>query len=185
MNRLAYSRVYLAGPIDRVSDRGAIWREDISDFLWQNHIGVLNPSKKPIVGLPGENDDFVIERTRLKLEGKFDEVHRIMKEVVAVDLRFIDLSDFVILHVDTKAHMCGSYNEQTHACLQRKPVLVHCPTGKIDVPDWLWGICKHEEFFSDWQSLKLYIREIAYKNKQVHSRWKFVNYSQVYQWKLT
>jgi nucleoside 2-deoxyribosyltransferase len=185
MNRLAYSRAYLAGPIDRVSDRGAFWREDISDFLLQNHIGVLNPSKKPMIGHRDEDDDFVVERTKYKIAGEFDKVHEIMKEVVSTDLRLIDLSDFVILHIDTKVHMCGSYNEQTHACLQRKPVLIHCNTGKVDVPDWLWGICKHEEFFSDWQSLKLYIRDIAYKNRKVHNRWKFVDYAKVYQWKLT
>jgi hypothetical protein len=185
MNRLAYSRAYLAGPIDRVTDRGIQWRQDISEFLWQHKIGVINPCDKPIVGAVPEDDNFVTQRKVLKEAGKYDELHSLIKEVVATDLRSIDLSDFVILHIDTKVHMCGSYNEQTHASLQRKPILVHCPSGKNDVPDWLYGICKHEEFFSTWDQLKSYIREVAYKNKTVNSRWRFFDYNKVYKWNLT
>jgi len=185
MNRLSYAKAYLVGPIDRISDRGAFWRQDISDFLAHNHIGVINPCDKPIINARAENDDFVIERQKLKKLGKFDELHEIMKDIVAVDLASIDRSDFVIMNVDTSVHMCGSYNEQTHASLQRKPILIHCASGKVDVPDWLYGICKHEEFFEDWDSLKKYIRDVAYKNKPVNNRWKFFDYSKIYKWTLT
>lgn len=180
MNRLSKSIAYLAGPIDRVSDRGVQWRQEISIFLRDLDIGVIDPCDKPIVGAIAERDDFIKSRTILKKAQKYDELHNIMRDIVATDLRSIDKADFIVLHVDTSVHMCGSYNEQTHAALQRKPVLVHCSNGLQDVPDWLYGICDHNEFFDNWSGLYNYIQEVALTNLEVSKRWKFFDYAKIY-----
>ena len=46
MNRLKRQRVYLAGAMDRVPDRGATWRENITPFLKDLGLVVFNPIKK-------------------------------------------------------------------------------------------------------------------------------------------
>lgn len=180
MNRLYKSLAYLAGPIDRIPDRGIQWRKDMSVFLRSRNIGVIDPCDKPVLGAIAEGDDFVKERHVLKSLGKYQELHDIMRDIVATDLRSIDKSDFVILHVDTGVHMCGSYNEQTHAALQRKPVLVHCPTGMIDVPDWLYGICDYNEFFTSWTDIYKYIDLVDRNLCEVSKRWKFFDYRKIY-----
>ena len=47
MNRLENQRVYLAGAMDRVADRGNGWRDNITPFLEKLNIIVFNPIKKP------------------------------------------------------------------------------------------------------------------------------------------
>ena len=46
-NRLKTQRVYLAGAMDRVVDRGTGWRDDITPFLEKLDIIVFNPISKP------------------------------------------------------------------------------------------------------------------------------------------
>jgi hypothetical protein len=47
MNRLQNQRVYLAGAMDRVPDRGNGWRDNITPFLERLGVVVFNPIKKP------------------------------------------------------------------------------------------------------------------------------------------
>ena len=47
MNRLKNQRVYLAGAMDRVADRGATWRDNITPFLEGLGVIVFNPISKP------------------------------------------------------------------------------------------------------------------------------------------
>jgi len=191
-NRLSGSIAYLAGPIDRAHDSGIQWRLDIQNYLWSLNIGVLNPCDKPMDwGI--ESESTINERHKLK-EIAFNrykkgldnhnlccDIHEQVKKIVAADLRCIDKCDFVILYIDTDVHMCGSYNEQTHACLQRKPVVVCCKQGKFGVPDWLWGICQHDMFFGSWNEVKDYIYSIAFNNNVEHfRRWRFFDMNKVY-----
>lgn len=180
-NKLAYSRAYLIGPIDRVEGLGIEWRLDMSAFLWSNHIGVLNPCDKPTKELWSEGEEWAAYKKELKLNNK-DKLHNEMAKIAAFDLRCVDICDFAIMHVDIDVHTCGSYNEQAWISLQRKPILIHCKQGKNNVPDWLFGVCKHSEFFSTWVDLKDYITQLAYTDFKPHKRWQFLDYSKVYKW---
>ena len=195
MNKLKGSIFYLAGPMDRIPDRGVEWREDMQLFLWDDiGAGVFNPCDKPISwGTEDENsrqwrtDSLKKAETLHRLGHKheadkiYDVVCDNMKDVVASDLGGVDKSDAVILYVDLDVHMCGSYNEQTHGCLQRKPVIVCCKQGKYQVPHWLLGICNHNMFFNNWDEVKKYIRHVAFSPKIEHyKRWKFFDYEKIY-----
>ena len=193
-HRLAGHIAYLAGPMDRVEDRGVEWRIDIEQFLQGMDIGVLNPCNKPLDwGVEDEDarmwrKESILKAEKLWNNGHLHESHKIckaiheqMRDIVGSDLRCVDHCHFVILHVDLAVHSCGSYNEQTHACLQRKPVIVHCKQGKHHVPDWLWGICQHEMFFSTWDHVKQYIEHMAYDEKVEHlKRWRFFDMNKIY-----
>jgi len=194
MNRLKGMVGYLAGPMDEVDDCGRDWRLEMQHFLWGLGAGVLNPCDKPT--------DFALEEEStkdlihdLKRQGKQylqdswprhadvigDRIHAIMKPIVAIDLRMVDEASFVILYLDKNVHMCGSYNEQTHACLQRKPVLICCKQGKFDVPNWLWGICNHRMFFGNWDDVRTYLKHIDSDIDVEHyNRWRFFDSDRVY-----
>ena len=45
--RLQNQRVYLAGAMDRVKDRGVAWRDSITPFLEELGCVVFNPISKP------------------------------------------------------------------------------------------------------------------------------------------
>ena len=54
--RLNNQRVYLAGAMDRVLDRGNGWRDDITPFLKNLGTIIFNPIKKPTaIGQEDEN----------------------------------------------------------------------------------------------------------------------------------
>jgi hypothetical protein len=193
-NRLAGLICYEIGPIDRVDDRGGPWRDDISEFLFSLDIGVHNPLKKSLDwGVESEDgrlwrQDSLQKAELLHSQGLIHEsnkiceaVHEQMKDIVASDLRSVDRSDFMIAYVDLDVHMAGSYSEITHATLQRKPVIICCEQGKYHIPMWLYGLCQHEMFFSNWDEVKIYINHMAYDDNVDHlKRWRFFNMNKIY-----
>ena len=113
MNRLNSHIAYLCGAIDQVSSSDAMkWREDITLFLNYIDIGVFNPCDKPVFNTNVQEDnDFVCMIQNLKNKRKYDEVQKIMQEIVRIDLNFVDLCNFMIMNIEPDSHMCGSYAE--------------------------------------------------------------------------
>ena len=173
MNRLKNQRVYLAGAMDRVADRGTGWRDSITPFLQSLGIVVFNPISKPTdIGL--EDHDTHQIKTKLKQMGRYDELTAMMKTIRAVDLRLVDISDFLVVNLDLDIHPCGTYEEIFWANRQKKPIIIHMVQGKQNAPDWLFGTIPHEMIFSDWDSIKNYLTTINVMNDIItHNRWYF------------
>jgi len=174
-NRLANQRVYLAGAMDRVSDRGNGWRNDISPFLENLGIVVFNPIKKPI--MIGQEDEKTHKyKVLLKQQKSYDELSELMKVIRSVDLRLVDISDFMIVNLDLDIHPCGTYEEIFWANRQRKPIIVHMVQGKQQAPDWLFGTIPHQMIFSSWLEIKDYLNYInTYAEIETFKRWYFFN----------
>jgi hypothetical protein len=175
MNRLNNQRVYLAGAMDRVADRGNGWRDKITPFLESLNIIVFNPIKKPTV--VGQEDELTHKhKVKLKNAGKYDELSQLMKTIRSVDLRLVDISDFLIVNLDLDIHPCGTYEEIFWANRQKKPIVIHMVQGKENAPDWLFGTVPHEMIFSSWDNIKSYLGEINSKEEiNTHNRWYFFN----------
>lgn len=174
-NRLKNQRVYLAGAMDRVADRGNGWRDNITPFLENLGIVVLNPIKKPT--LIGQEDEQTHKyKVKLKLEKNYDELSQLMKVIRSIDLRLVDISDFLIVNLDLDTHPCGTYEEIFLANRSKKPVVVHMQQGKQKAPDWLFGTIPHQMIFSNWDDLKKYIEYINIHSQIEHfNRWRFFN----------
>lgn len=176
MNRLKGQRVYLAGPIDRVKDQGKVWREYVTPFLENMGIEVFNPVNKPSdVGV--ENNATHVMKKKLKDNEKYDELSEMMKIIRTVDLRLVDLSDFLIVSLDLNVHMCGTLEELFLANRQKKPILVWVRQGKKHAPDWLFGTIPHEMIFNSWKEIQEYLEYINTEESLENclSRWCFFN----------
>lgn len=159
MNRLKNQRVYLAGAIDRVPDRGAGWRADITPFLNDMGVVVFNPLNKPTE--VGAEDDSTHElKSKLKIEGRYGELSAMMRIIRSTDLRLVDISDFLVVNLDIKTHPCGTLEEIFWANRQKKPIVVHVEQGKQNAPDWLFGTIPHEMIFSTWDEVKQYLTAV-------------------------
>lgn len=159
MNRLKNQRVYLAGAIDRVPDRGAGWRGDITPFLKNKGVVVFNPLDKPTeVGAEDESSHEL--KSKLKSEGKYDEISSMMRVIRSIDLRLVDISDFLVVNLDINTHPCGTLEEIFWANRQKKPIIVHVEQGKHNAPDWLFGTIPHEMIFSTWDEVKHYLESV-------------------------
>jgi nucleoside 2-deoxyribosyltransferase len=173
INRLRNQRVYLAGAMDRVADRGATWRDNITPFLTNLGIEVFNPISKPSnIGL--EDYDVHAIKTKLKAKENYDELSSMMKTIRAVDLRLVDISDFMIVNLDLDVHPCGTLEEIFWANRQKKPIIVHMVQGKKQTPDWLFGTIPHQMIFSTWEEIKSYLDHInCSENIDSYKRWYF------------
>ena len=172
-NRLKNQRVYLAGAMDRVADRGNGWRDNITPFLESLGIIVFNPIKKPTI-LGKEDDATHRLKLQLKTQKNYDELSSLMKTIRSVDLRLVDISDFLIVNLDLDIHPCGTYEEIFWANRQKKPIIIHMVQGKENAPDWLFGTIPHEMIFSSWKSIQEYLMHVN-TSVTIHNynRWYF------------
>lgn len=177
--RLAGSVGYLCGPIEFVKDYGAKWRDWITPKLRELGVGVLNPLHKPIHTQYHEDSALQTVKKDLIEKKDYNTLSKIMKEVVRADLRMVDKADFLVAYVDMTAHMCGSYHEIVIASIQRKPVLLVCKQGKINLSPWVFGIMNHENFFDRFEDMLEYLK---YVNTTMHEikGWHFFDFKKVF-----
>lgn len=172
-NNLKNMRTYLIGAMDRVPDGGVGWRQSISPILSSMNVSVLNPCDKPIQS--AKEDD----TTRLWIEyyketGQYNKIRELYGHVRNADLRCVDVSDFVIAHIDINVHACGSYEEIVTANRQKKPVLIWCEQGKHKAPNWLFLMLPHEHIFGNMNDLLSYLLFVDnHKNPSDLRRWFF------------
>jgi nucleoside 2-deoxyribosyltransferase len=173
MNRLKNQRVYLAGAMDRVKDRGSTWRDNITPFLDSLGVVVFNPLNKPSnIGM--EDTEVHLIKKKLKERENYDELSNMMKTIRGVDLRLVDISDFLIVNLDIDTHPCGTLEEIFWANRQKKPIIIHMEQGKKNTPDWLFGTIPHQTIFSTWDEVKEYLLHInSSENIETYKRWYF------------
>jgi hypothetical protein len=162
--------------MDRVPDAGETWRRLIRHHLGDLGILWLDPTHKPIdIGV--EDDESRHQRRVNKAAGAFDLVEEEMRPIHDVDLRMVNVSDFLIVNLDIEVHACGTYFEFKQANDQNKPILVHMEQGKNQVPDWLLAEIPHEHVFDDWVDLRKYVRHVAHDPVvDCMGRWMFFDW---------
>jgi hypothetical protein len=165
--------------MDRVADGGVGWRRRFIPFLQNMGVVTLDPTDKPIdIGL--EDIESRTYRNNLKGLGLYDNLSDEMKLLRVIDLRMVDMSDFIIMNLDTDIHACGTYEEESWANRLKNPILVHCEQGKDGVPDWLFGAIPHEHFFSSWLDMAKYLWDVHTAVRvDTYKRWMFFNYDQM------
>jgi hypothetical protein len=134
---LRNARVYLSGPMDfvalRAEEKKSGWRIRVGEFLRSFEVTVFDPWSKPKVrGLHeyGKEDATTI---RLRANWTFTntkegararaECGRVFWETMHIDLRMVDISDFVIAYCPTNIYSVGTPHEIIVARQQHKPVL--------------------------------------------------------------
>ena len=140
------TRAYLSGPMDFVADRETErrcgWRVRVGTFLRAFGVTVFDPWNKPRVrGLHeyGREDSTTIKQRE---KWTFDptpegsrhraELAEYFWETMHIDLRMVDLSDFVIAYCPTNIYSVGTVHEIVVARQQHKPVLLVSPP--VDFP---------------------------------------------------
>jgi hypothetical protein len=162
--------------MDRAADAGVVWRRDIRQRL---DLGIqwLDPTRKPIdIGV--EDDASRAARKNHKVSEDYQFVVEEMKPIRRVDLRMVDVCDFLIVNLDMDIHACGTYEEIFLANRQKKPIFIHVEQGKQAAPDWLYGTLPHEYFHSTWESLHQHVERVAHNPNFIdpYGRWYFFDW---------
>ena len=95
----------------------------------------------------------------VKLE-RWDELREIAKEIVLVDLRMVEVADFMICYVDKDVHLCGTYDELFEALRRRKPTLIVHKGGKKEMSMWLRGKVNHNFVFETFDEVYEYLEAL-------------------------
>ena len=123
-----------------------------------------------------EDNDTHLVKSKLKKNKRYDELSSMMKIIRSVDLRLVDISDFLIVNLDLDIHPCGTYEEIFWANRQKKPIIIHMVQGKEHAPDWLFGTVPHQMIYSDWNDIYGYLEHInSSENINTYNRWYFFN----------
>ena len=170
--------VYLAGAIQFAADNGFSWRADVTNKMVDIGIPrnqILNPCDKPMNNFYHDDLDANIEKLNLLREqGKWEEIERISKHTLRVDLRMIEKSDLIYVHLDPKIPTFGTPDEIGMACLQRKPVIVVVPGGIKNCSYWIIGRVGYKNIFSNDDDAISYINDIMHgKTIMDHKKWLF------------
>lgn len=173
MNNLNNMRTYLVGAMDRVPDGGVGWREKITPYLKSMGVQVLDPCKKPIDVREGDDTRAIINQ--YKETEQYDKIRSEFSYIRNSDLRCVDISDFIICHLNLDIHMCGSYEEIVTANRQKKPILIWCEQGKKKAPNWLFLMLPHEHIFNTMEEVLDYLNLVKKsKGKKHFKRWFFL-----------
>lgn len=160
-NKLKDLRVYLAGPIDHADDDGKGWRTSAEKWFEKRNVFVFNPCNKPVTYQKyKEIDEEKTKMMALKASGRFYELAQRMKEIVHVDLRMVDVSDFVVVYLNPEIGMFGTIHELINSLHQRKPTLVVIEGGKTKAPNWLFGIMDFNFMFDSFDNLYEFLTHI-------------------------
>ncbi len=181
---------YLCGPIDDADDDGVGWRRTLTEDLNAVFgVRVLDPTNKPFKDHDGPSYEEIgsekINSLALKEEGRFEELAEKMRTIVRVDLRMVDLSDFVITYLPKDVVVCGTIHEIVTATESKKPTLIVVEGGRKYAPNWLWGMLPttpHEENRSGWifdsfEALTDYLRNVHMGEvpEPKSTRWVFMD----------
>jgi hypothetical protein len=162
--------------MDNVLDGGVIWRRRIQFDLRGMGIHWLDPCNKPCkMGV--EDEETRALRHAKKEQGDWEFLANEMYPIRRVDIRMVDISDFLIVFLDKANSGFGTIAEITRANEQMKPIIVMQEGGKKFTPDWLFGMGITNTIFGNWGDLYEYLRCINECASIKHERrWLFFNW---------
>ena len=83
-----------------------------------------------------------------------------MKAIVHMDLRMVDICDFVIVYMDMDSKPFGTIHELLNSLHQKKPTLVVIKGGRKEASNWLYGIMDYNFMFDSFDDVKTFITQI-------------------------
>lgn len=159
MNKLKEAICYLSGAIDKAHDLGKGWRKEFIQKT--NHIGmqIIDPCQKPASFVHEVNGD-VRTVSVMREQKNWIELQKFVKKFRREDLRFTDVSDFLVVYIDPEVPSYGTLDELFTAEDQQKPCLCICKGGIENLPTWLFGVFKLNEVFSSVDECVEYLNKI-------------------------
>jgi hypothetical protein len=143
MGKLNLATMYLSGAMEYAADHGVGWRREFIRQSDEAGLGIkyLDPTNKPgpIEMRIGSDEDRAIQAT-LKSEGRFIELKNFVNSYRRFDLRFVDISDALIVMVDPKIPQWGTADELYTAEDQHKPIFTICPGALANLPNWMFDV---------------------------------------------
>lgn len=171
MNNLKNAICYLSGPIEKAHDLGLGWRKEFIEKAKNLNLVIIDPCNKP-TSFTHEIKGEMVTVNSLRKERRWTELTDYVKRFRREDLRFVDISDFLIVYIDPDVPSFGTLDELFTAEDQKKPLFCICVGGIDKLPSWLFAVFKLNEIFENIDQCIAYLNEINQKESlQDDRRW--------------
>ena len=157
MSNLKGSRCYLAGAIENDLHPLHGWRNELKDRLRDLGIMWMDPCDKPIA-IGRETEKTQAEMRKARENGHIDYVKKQMTLIQAIDLRMVDVSDFMVFNYSEAVITTGTHQELARASEQHKPIIARIEGGRKKAPFWWYAELQPDLFCSDWDEVEEYLR---------------------------
>ena len=161
MNYLKNKTCYLCGPIMALSDeKSSSWRDNISKYLSNYGINVLDPLKKDDAELGESSKDRQKFRDLISQE-RWEDHKKLFWPIARWDLKAVNKSDFIIFNYDADCPTVGTYHEIVVASQQKKPILLKYDRSQLARFNfWLPILIKSEHMFAEWGQMLNHLGEV-------------------------
>ncbi len=152
-------KFYLSGGMEYKNKMGMGWRDWITQELEKRHHDAINPVKLEVCEEETDGIPIQARLTQLKLDGKLDEVRRLVRKVLfRKDMFAIQLTDALIVYYDESVQKgAGTLSEAWEAFREGVPVYLVTEFPMEKIPTWLIG--ETTRIFSNFEELLEYVSE--------------------------
>jgi nucleoside 2-deoxyribosyltransferase len=169
---LRKTKCYLAGNIENSNAPGS-WRDAVKLELQETGIVFFDPLKKPLMDSVNEDKEHTVRLNRMRSEGAFDELAKLMRKIRVEDLSLVDRADFLIASISSKTASWGTAEEVFWANRMKKPIFLVVAEGRRACPFWIFGTLPHEQIYDSVEDVVTDIKKLDSGEKPIDlSHWK-------------
>jgi nucleoside 2-deoxyribosyltransferase len=162
----------LAGNIEN-SSAAHYWRDLVKTQLKDTGIIFFDPLKKPFLDSVNEDKDHIIRLAKLRAEGGYKELSRIMRKIRVEDLSLVDRADFLIASISARTASWGTAEEVFWANRMKKPIFLVVEEGRRACPFWIFGTLPDDQIYDNLEDVVAAIKKLDSGEKTIDlSRWK-------------
>jgi len=167
------TKCYLIGNLEATKDASQ-WRDTATKELKKIGVKCFDPNKTHFVNQTTETEEDRKVLKEKRAVGDWQYVSTYMKDVIRKDLRYVDLSTFLIANIEPEHPTYGTIHEIIQATMQFKPVLFHIE-DKHKFPLWLAGLTDMSLVWEKWDHLFDYLGQINSGEKYAEPKyWKLL-----------
>jgi nucleoside 2-deoxyribosyltransferase len=166
------TKCYLAGNIEN-SNAPNYWRDVVKTQLKDTGILFFDPLKQPFMDSVNEDKEHIAKLVKLRAEGGYKELSKIMRKIRVEDLSLVDRADFLIASISAKTASWGTAEEVFWANRMKKPIFLIVAEGRRSCPFWIFGTLPEDQIYDNLEDVVADIKKLDSGEKALdHSRWK-------------
>jgi hypothetical protein len=120
-----------------------------------------------------EDKEHIAKLVKLRSEGEYKELTKIMRKIRVEDLSLVDRSDFIIAVISAKTASWGTAEEVFWANRMKKPIYLVVSEGRQACPFWIFGTLPADQIYGKVDEIIADIRQLDSGQKPLDlSHWK-------------
>ena len=172
-NPLFRTKATVIGAMQYGTDGRSI-RAEMVERLGKYGIVVYDHYNKPFIESVREDEDRRDHMKSLLDNGEYDKLSE-LRNIRTLDLKLIDVSDFIVFVFDPKTPTCGSWEEFFLANRAKRPIFFINTSGKKTTPFWVFWTIPHKYIYESVDEFYKVVDEICTGKRVIdNDRWKLL-----------